>query len=152
MRAGEVPEVAVHAPVRHQPDQVEGATPLPQPLNRSIEPETIAEVPVRDRTVDPRDVLIDDAPAAEIQVPDLGVAHLSVRQPHVRTGAREPGAWEFVVQRAKARHVCELDRVAGVGLPDEVGVAPPVENDQEDATHGGSVCGSGPAEAGRLGM
>ena len=45
------------------------------------EPSSIGEV-------DARELLVDDAPGADVEVPDLGVAHLSLGQPDRQPGAR----------------------------------------------------------------
>ena len=44
---------------------------------------------VGDRGVDARQVLEDGPAGADVEVPDLAVAHLAVRQPHGRTGGIE---------------------------------------------------------------
>ena len=50
----------------------------------------LEEAAVGDRVVDPRQVLLDDRAGAEVEVADLGVAHLPVRQADV--AARRPRA------------------------------------------------------------
>ena len=43
---------------------------------------------VLDREVDARELLVDDAPGTDVEVPDLGVAHLALGQPDGEPGAR----------------------------------------------------------------
>ena len=90
-----------------------------------------------DRTIDPRDGLIYDAARAEVEMSDFAIAHLARWQTDVLTGARQPRAWPLVVHRAKARDAGELDRVALARRAFEVGMAPAVENHQENFSHAG---------------
>ena len=64
----------------------------------------LEEAAVRDRVVDPRQVLLDDRPRAEVEVADLGVAHLPVGKADVPPRGRERrvriGAPELVEDRA----------------------------------------------------
>ena len=65
------------------------------------------EAAVSDRRIHPRQVLVDDAAGAEIHVPDLGIAHLPVRQAHIHAGAGDQavrlGGQQVVVNRGVGR-------------------------------------------------
>ena len=61
---------------------------------------------VLDRQVDARELLVDDAAGADVEVPDLGVAHLPLGQPDGEPGARERRP------RAAREQPVEVGRVA----------------------------------------
>ena len=92
----------------------------------------LEEGAVGDRVVDPGQVLLDDRPGAEVEVADLGVAHLPVGQADVATLGREPGVREALPEVVEDRGLGERDRVAGPGL----GQAPAVEDDERDRGDG----------------
>ena len=67
-----------------RPDQADEMEPAIGPDARAAGVEQrwpLEEGAVRDRRIDPRQVLEDRTPGAEVQVPDLRVAHLPGRQP-----------------------------------------------------------------------
>src|SRR5204862_1759553 len=83
---------------------------------------------VRDRVVDARQVLAHDRAGAEVEVADLGVAHLPLGQPD---GAPAGGQLRVRVpgpELVEDRGVGPLDRVAGAGRREP----PAVEDDQAD--------------------
>jgi hypothetical protein len=51
----------------------------------------VEEAAVLDRGVDPGQVLVDDPARAEVHVPDLGIAHLPVRQADVAAFGMDQG-------------------------------------------------------------
>ncbi len=82
----EVAEVAVHAALGHEAHEVQRAAP-PGGLVAGLHEDAVAEeVAVGDRLRDAREVLVHDAAGADVEVADLGVAHLARRQPHGRAG------------------------------------------------------------------
>ena len=72
--------VAVHAAVRQQSVHMQGAVVLFDIFHRPEENFVPEEISVLDLLADPGQVLINDSSRAHIQVSDLGVAHLSLRQ------------------------------------------------------------------------
>ena len=101
----------------------------------------LEERPVRDRVVDPREVLLHHRAGAQVQVPDLGVPHLAVRQPDVAAAGRELRVGIRAPELVEDRRVGLRDRVAGTG-----GSEPPaVEDDQRQRRD------RGPGWAGRNG-
>ena len=86
----------------------------------------LEEAAVGDRVVDPRQVLLDDRPGAEVEVADLGVAHLPVGQADVAALGGELGVGEAAPEAVEDRRLGERDRVARAGL----GQAPAVEDDE----------------------
>ena len=84
------------------------------------------EGPVRDRLGDPREVLEHAEPGPEVQVPDLGVAHLAHRQPNRRARRLEPGVGPVRHESAPGRHVGSEQRV-----PPRIVVQPKAVEDAE---------------------
>jgi hypothetical protein len=72
----QVPVRRVHAAGRDEPDQVHARRILQRRLQHLV----AGQRPVRDGLVDPREVLRHDRAGAEVEVADLGVAHLPLRQ------------------------------------------------------------------------
>src|SRR5581483_3028800 len=90
------------------------------------------EAAVGDRVVDPRQVLLDDRPRPEVEVADLGVAHLAVRKADVPPAGRERRVRIALPELVEGRGVREADRIAGPRR----GESPPVENDQGEGRRG----------------
>ena len=102
--------------------------PPPSRAARQALPQRLVleEAAVRDRVVDADQVLLDDRARAEVQVPDLRVAHLAVGQ-----ADRAPGGLQLRVrialpERVEHRRVRQRDGVAGARRRE----APAVEHDQ----------------------
>ena len=70
----------VHAAVRNEPEQVHVAAAVARAPKRRDERHVLEEAAVRDRAVDPLEVLVEHAAGADRQMADLGVAHLPRRQ------------------------------------------------------------------------
>ena len=76
--------MAVHAAGAEQAENVQGAV---RALDRRAGAEQRGvgqEAAIGDRGVDARQVLIDDAPGADVHVADFRIAHLAVRQADVQ--------------------------------------------------------------------
>ena len=120
--------VAVHATVGYQSHQVHRATRRDRCVDRLDQNRVLEDRAVRDRTIDPGELLVDDATGTDVEVPDLGVAHLPLgqadREPaREKRGPRAPGE-----QRIKVGGMRKRDGVAGPGL----GQAEPVHDDEDD--------------------
>ncbi len=85
-----------------------------------------------DRLVDPHDVHVDDAPRAQVQVPDLAVPHLPHRQTDVVLGSSDQRPGPALVDPVEVRGARHPDGVSG--LIGALAVA--VEDDQDDAGGG----------------
>ena len=133
-RGLDVLPAGVDAAVGDEPEQVEPAAGAaagalagrPQGL-------VLEEAAVGDRVVDPGQVLLDDGAGAEVEVADLGVAHLPFGEADVAPLGRELGVGELRPEPVEDRRLGDRDRVAGAGLGD----APAVEDDQRDGGDGG---------------
>ena len=62
------------------PDEADEVDPI-EALHRRPQDLVGRELPVLDGLVDPRQVLLDDGPGAEVQVADLRIAHLALGEP-----------------------------------------------------------------------
>jgi hypothetical protein len=118
----EVVDVRVHTSVRHQAEQVDA---LPA-LEGGAQGLVLEQRAVADRAVDPLQVLVEDAARADRQVPDLGVAHLSVRQADCLARGDELRVRIVAPQPVEDGRVRELDGVARPRRRD----APAVEDDE----------------------
>ena len=88
----------------------------------------LEERAVPDRDVHAHQVLEEDAPGADRQVPDLGVPHLPGRQPDGLARGRELRVREALQERVEDGRVGELDRVSRAAAAR----APAVEDDERD--------------------
>ena len=110
-----------------------------------------AQRAVGDRLVDPGQVLGDDRPRAEVQVPDLGVAHLPVGQPDAAPAGLELRVGVCGPQLVEHRRLRERDGVARPGL----GQPPAVEDhearprDRERVRAGGRLIAARPPRSPR---
>jgi hypothetical protein len=84
------------------------------------------EAAVGDGVVDPSQVLLDDRPGAEVEVADLGVAHLPVGEADVAALGGELGMRVAGPEGVEDRRLGQRDRVARPRL----GQPPAVEDDQ----------------------
>ena len=127
--------MGVDAARTDQSDDVQTAVRSCLVGGRGDEGRTLEEGAVGDRGVDPGQVLEDRASGAEVQMPDLGVAHLAGRQTDGVLGRAEGRVRPVPPEPAPDRHRGRRDRV-GRGV-----VADPeaIEDDEDD----------GPRPAGR---
>ncbi len=124
----QVAEAGVHAAVGDQPDQVHTLRAGERVHDRGV----LAQHPVEHGVVDTREVLADDSAGAEVEVADLGVAHLALGEPHGAPGGRQRGVRVGAPQRVEHRRARQRDGVAGA----RVGEAPAVQHDQAGAGQG----------------
>ena len=123
----DVPVVGVHPARPDEPDDVEPALRLPRAAARIQERRPFEEGPVGDGGVDPRQVLEHRPAGADVEVADLGVAHLSGRQADRLARGLEPGIRPAPEQPAPDRRVGRRDRVGG-----GVAADPEAVDDDED--------------------
>src|SRR5262249_19804523 len=88
--------VAVHSSVRDQPKKME--TRVGSLSESLFEHRVASQFAVLDRFVDPGKVLIDDAAGAEIQMADLGISHLTIRETDIHTTGAQAAARVGLVQ------------------------------------------------------
>ena len=78
----QVPVVRVYAPVAHEAHQVERLARLLRPGAGVRERRYLEEITAADALADAHEVLPDDAAGTEVEMADLAVAHLSLREAH----------------------------------------------------------------------
>ena len=121
----------VHVARAGEAEQVQRAAARLRGLDRGDQRRVLVERSIGDRLVDAHDVLIDDAPGAEVEVPDLAVAHLPVRQADVVPGGADENVRVPLVEPGERRHARQSYGVAvGFGT-----LAESVEDDEDDAGH-----------------
>jgi len=117
----------VHTAVGDQAEQVQPATRrIAGPFAGRLQCLVLEEAAVGDRVVDSHQILLDDRPGTEVEMPDLGVAHLALREPDIGPAGGELGARVGRPQLVEAGGVGLLDRVARAGRSK----SPPIEDDQ----------------------
>ena len=134
----------MHAAARHEARA--GAAPPALARRRAGLPQRLVleEAAVGDGLVDAHQVLLDDRARAEVQVADLGVAHLAVGQAD-GAARRRSAACAGSSPTARRTRACRQARSA---LPGPGGREPPaVEHHQRDRAGAGTFRASGPRGA-----
>ena len=85
--------MAVHTAVGDQAKKMQSRCRERARMPRA-EPDS-ARVSVRDRLVDPREILINDPPRAEIEMTNLGIPHLAFRQANIEAARAQRAAWDI---------------------------------------------------------
>ena len=120
----------VHAAVADQTHQVNGPVVLDRGVARANEHGILEERPVANRFADANEVLHHDASGAEVQVSDLAVAHLPLRQPDGEPGRIEQRAGIARDERVPRGSVGQRDRISFAFWA----VSPAVEHYQDHRT------------------
>ena len=107
---------AVNATIRKQAHEVEPSAAALNVQEGPVQRFVLREVAVGDRGVDDRNALINDAPAAEIHVPDLAVAHHAVRKSYRLTRGIERRVRIPLQQRPPVRKLSSCNRVTVRGI------------------------------------
>jgi hypothetical protein len=129
----QVPVVRVDTAGADQADHVEAATGRSRAVTGREQRGSLEERAVGDRGVDPGQVLEHRPPGSEIQVPNLGVAHLPGRQTDGVGRCPERGVGPGGKERSPVRHVRRGDRVRTWIAADPEAV----EDDQDDRPRAG---------------
>ncbi len=112
--------VAVYPAVGHKPHQMQGRALLFCVFHRRNQSRVFDKIAVHYRLGYSCVVLIHCPAGADVGVPDLAVAHLSVGQPHVHSGSAEGGKRVITEIIIKIWGVSGFDCVAaGVGVEAE---------------------------------
>ena len=145
---GQRDEVPVMSMDAARPDQAHDRQPSGRCLRPITGPEeggAFVERAVGDRGIDPREILEDRPSGAEVQVANLGVAHLARRQADGFGRGPERAMGPARKEAAPGGHGGGRDRVGGRITPD----AEPVEDHEDDGTRAGRHQVDGPAGAPR---
>ena len=100
------------------------AAPLRRPRRPRRRARVAREVAGRDGVVDAGEVLVDDAARADVQVADLGIAHLAVGQADMQSDASirvcgEPASSRFQLGIRRARWRCTARFAAAAAVEDQ---------------------------------
>src|SRR4051794_3066846 len=124
--------VRMHATRRQEADDMRRAASLGalglHLVNELKQRREFGQRSVRDRPIDARQILHDDPAGAEVGMPDLGIAHLTVGQPDIMLAGVEPGMRPAPRQRVPDRRASARDRVVRAVLA----LSPSVENAQHE--------------------
>ena len=131
----QVPVERVDAARAEQPHQVQGAAALPEAGAELDEGGELVELAALNALRDSHEVLRHHPSGAQVQVPDLAVAHLSFRQSHREAASVQQRSGVGVPEPVPDRGRGQLNRVTlALGA-----VAPAVQDDQDDPVPGGAV-------------
>ena len=103
----------VHAAGAHEAHEVQGLAGGCTVVHRADEDLIGLEGAVLDGIVDARKLLEDDAAGANVEVADLGIAHLAIGQAHVLSGCAEGGVRVVGIQAVDERRVGRAHGVVG---------------------------------------
>src|SRR5207244_453143 len=123
----------VHAPIRNQTEQMQSALTYPGVLHRAYQHGMREELAVLDHQIDARDVHVNDAAGADVEMPDLAVSHLSFRQADERPAGMNQRIGIFAEKPVIRRLARQRDGV-GLGLGT---VSPTVEDDEDERIRAG---------------
>ena len=123
----QVVDVAVHAAVGDEPDEVQRSRADASALAGGHQRWYLLKVDIG-RLADAYEVLRDDAARTDRQMPDLGVPHLPLGQTDGTPGRDQAAVGIVVPERVEHRRVRHVHGVAGAGRSE----APAVEDDQDD--------------------
>ena len=128
--------MTVHPPIRNQPQKVQ---PLPLRLRKRLLHHRLRrQLPLTDRLVNPRQILIHNPPRPQVEVPHLTVPHLPIRQPHILTRTRHLAPRTGRIQLIMKRRLRQQRRIPILRrflFP--TGIDPPaITNDQNNRFFG----------------
>jgi len=126
--------VTVHSPVGQQTHEVHCATVGDCSVDRFSENGVLEYRVVLHGEIDAGELLIDDTPGSHVEMPDLGVAHLSLRQSDCEAGRLKRRTGPLSEQGIEVGSLSGGDCVAGTGRGDAVPVHDH-ENCGEVASH-----------------
>ena len=136
---GDLLLVRMHPARRHQPHHMRGAAGRLQLADEILHRRQARDVILRERLVDARQILHDDAAGAEIGVADFGIAHLPVGQPDIMLAGFELRMRPAPHQLVPHRRLRPFDGVVVAVIP----LAPAVEDAQHQRARAGihgSLC------------
>ena len=127
--------LTVNTAAAHQAHEVQSPAFFLGRRQRFLQDRLGGDGPVRHGAVDPEQVLVDDAPGADVEVPHFAVAHLAFGQAHGLTVGGQGGVGMLVHQPIETGRGGHMHGVVGIGLSD----APAVEDDEGGLVgHGGA--------------
>ena len=120
-------DVRVHAAVGDKSEDVQAAASGAGVLHGGEQDRVPEELAILDHQVDACNVHMNDAARANVEMADLAVAHLAVRQADVFPAGVNQGVWIFAQQAVVIRLTRQCNRIGfGFGA-----VTPAVEDDKD---------------------
>ena len=130
-----VAHLGVDATVGDEAHDVEGAAVGDDAVHGLGEDLVGLEGAVLDRVVDQRERLVHDAAGTDVEVADLGVAHLAVGKADVLARGAERGGRVLLGQRVEEGPLGKRDRVLGAGGREAAAVHDDEEGGGANVTH-----------------
>ena len=124
--------MGVHAAGRDQPHDVASAVRGAQLFDEFAQSGDFGQTAALDRVRDARQVLHDDPTRADVQVANLGIAHLAARQSHVLAGCIEEGMGACIPEPGEGGRIGLTNGVVGALLAP----APAIEDHEHHWTFG----------------
>src|SRR5258708_6897865 len=118
----------MHTAVGEQAEQMESPLAHARVLHRREQDGMREELAILDHQVDARDVHVNDAAGADVEMPDFAVAHLSFRKADERSAGMNERVGIFAQQPVVSGLARQRDCV-GFGLG---AVSPAVEDDEDE--------------------
>ena len=103
----------MHAAGRHQADEMTGAAAVFELCDQIDQRRHLLDVAVGDGAADARQILHDHAPGADIEMADLGIAHLAAGQADVVAGSVQKAVRPVPPQPVEGRRLGLADGVVG---------------------------------------
>ena len=127
-QSAQMVNVAVDAAIGAEPQQVQGAITAHHPFGKLLQHFGGFELVVANGVADSHQLLSNNSPSADGEVPHLGVAHLLIRQTHMGATGFDQCVW---VGMPESLHHRGIALTNGVVLC-VVSMAPTVQNGQYD--------------------
>ena len=105
-------DMAVYAAVGEQPEEVQRGVVCAAVLDRANDSGSLRKAAVLRSESYLRQILIHYAPGADVRVPDLGIAHLPVREAHVKPGCTDQRMGVFFLQSTNVFYALNAHGVA----------------------------------------
>ena len=124
----QVPLLGVHTTVGDETKEMESAVLLRSKFNGLDQRGVLEEAAIGDGAVDPADIHADDASGSEVQMPHLGVSHLTVGKPDEVIAGMNQRVGKLFEKTVVVRLASQGDGVA-VSIR---AIAPAIENSQNE--------------------
>ena len=123
--------LTVHPTLAYKPHQMQTSACFFGQSQRLLQGRFCSQGPIGDRTVNAQQVLINDSPRSNIQVPNLTVAHLALRQAYLLAMGRQTRMWMVLYDPIKTGRLCHMYGIVVVGLTH----SPTIQNDERSFFH-----------------
>ena len=99
--------IRMHATIRKEPHKMQGRTMLSDRSHRRGDHLVFEELAALAGIIDTRELLVDRSSSTDIQMPDLGIAHLTLRQTNGLSRSIEFDVWTGREKLIEMRRVCQ---------------------------------------------